>query len=605
MHDDPSPGHPHVPPLPASALSSSRRLVPAWVAAIALTVLLGFVLVRNFMHDRRPLALDSSEFIQKEQAAIAETKTAFSQYYSNRKIVYISSAAESLRQSPGPNGALPAESHPATAGSDSPHVVSKRGRGAVAPERPHLGGIARMVGEKLADDAINDWRELSVSPTARAGAWRRLGIALCLFNRSGGMAAFRHIPHLPPPAAIPVAKPGMPKRIRDQIAVPDASTLPSRDEQALWATIYGPTAPHPGDTVVLRAQLSRLRLGWFEDVAAAQMYNRAGMQAEAARAARQAHRSADSLYGLLMVEGALRLLGLLLLIGYAILWTVVRIVRAIGDSTAANAISGRTGPDNVLAAELLAVAQAGTSAPEFSYRARLLAFVVYFGSYILIAWPLQLLTPLVARLPDQVALRLDLAIDLLAYVPITGITLLALKTIAGREQRRRITWRETWRALGFGRGRYGRDLVTAVVGYTMTVPVILLAAHVSEVLFRHFHTPIHPVDLIILHTQDGVTRSLVLVQACICAPIVEEMMFRGLLFDALRMRWGLWCGAILSATVFSLAHNTLPGGFLQLWTLGFVFALVFRRNRSLIPNILMHGIHNGLVTFIMFAVFSK
>ena len=139
----------------------------------------------------------------------------------------------------------------------------------------------------------------------------------------------------------------------------------------------------------------------------------------------------------------------------------------------------------------------------------------------------------------------------------------------------------------------------------MTAPLLLVAAYVSGMLFKNFHTPVHPVDLRILNTQDGFTRALLLVQASICAPIVEEMTFRGLLFEGLRLRWGVAIAAVLSSAIFALSHNTLPGGFLQLWTLGFVFALVSYRSRSNFPNILMHAIHNGIVTMIMFAIYSR
>jgi membrane protease YdiL (CAAX protease family) len=139
----------------------------------------------------------------------------------------------------------------------------------------------------------------------------------------------------------------------------------------------------------------------------------------------------------------------------------------------------------------------------------------------------------------------------------------------------------------------------------MTIPAIYLAALISVYLFRGFHTPVHPVDTILLGTQDDLTRALVVIQAVIAAPIVEELTFRGLLFEGLRQRWGFAAGAVFSSAVFALSHNTLPGGFLMLWTLGFSFALVYRRRGSILPNILMHAFHNGLVTLLTLAVFSR
>jgi membrane protease YdiL (CAAX protease family) len=630
--------------------------VPAWAAGIVLLALLGFVIATNFQHDRRPLARDTSELVEKEQTAVAETKIAFAQVYAERVI-----GAPMLLADAKP----PAQGQP-TAGSASPPVAGRgkidQGarsalRGKRAGSRPAATGPASGADlestsrNRFVDDSIRDWRAITRSPMARAGAWRRLGITLFLFNRPGGMAAFRHISLLPPPKPLPVPKLGVPRRIRDRMATAEASTLPASEEAALWETLYGPVGPRPVDLPALRAKLARLRLGWFEDVAAAQMYRRAGAAPQADQMSRQAHRSADSIRAVIDVELLLRVAGILLLIGFSLAWFVRQVVGGAGSASGRTALTGPRpieefyAPPGAVAAPppyapapyasappaptpsvptpyepthpmpapygsaplapapARPVTQGGTS--PFSYRARMIAFVVYFGSYLLISLPLQFLAPLVAHWSDRDALRLSMAIEVVAYFPVTAVTLYALKRLAEAEQRRLLTWRETWSAVGFRGDRFGRDVLTAVLAYAMATPVLTIASIISESMFRNFHTPVHPVDLIILSTQDGVTRALLFIQAAIGAPIVEELTFRGLLFEGLRERWGLAIAAILSSAVFALSHNTLPGGFLQLWTLGFVFALVYRRNGSIVPNIFMHAIHNGLATAIMFSVFSQ
>lgn len=100
---------------------------------------------------------------------------------------------------------------------------------------------------------------------------------------------------------------------------------------------------------------------------------------------------------------------------------------------------------------------------------------------------------------------------------------------------------------------------------------------------------------------------LLAMQAVIAAPIVEEMMFRGLLFKGLRSRWGFVIGAVVSSAIFALSHNTLPNGFLTLWTIGMGLccASIQHERNSALPNIFMHAIHNGLITLMMVFVFSK
>lgn len=590
-------------------------LLPAWLAVTFLVVLLGFVLIRNFLHGQRPRAQSSSDLIQKERTAVAETKTAFSMVYARKRLrASTFTTVEPAKPIAAPKAIAPTVQEKAPVRTAPPGASPRPGHDRSPFKRAAAIANATDYGQVFADLAIEDWQAITSAKTSRPGAWRRLGITLFLFNRPGGMAAFRRIPRLPPPAPVPVAKSALPRRIKERIAVPEVSTLPVAEEMALWETLYGPVGPKPAEVPALRAKLTRLRLGWFEDIAAAQLYDRAGLPVEADRASRQALNSANNITALLTFETRLRLLGLLLLVGYSVVWLARWILRAQSRMQAMDASRKNQAWDIPFAPGMvgmqIADAPVSSSVPAetpspFSFRTRTIAFVAYFASFLAMAWPMQALGPLIAKMSDLMALRFTVGLELAVYIPVIALTLFVFKRFAELEQNRRFTWRETLAAAGVRSDGLGKDTVTAVVSYLMTMPLLILAASVSAVLFKNFHTPVHPLDLIIVNTQDGVTRALLLIQATVGAPIVEELMFRGVLFPGLRERWGLWISAALSAAVFALAHNTLPGGFLQLWTLGFVFALVCHRNRSILPNVLMHAMHNALVTLVMFSVFSQ
>jgi membrane protease YdiL (CAAX protease family) len=338
------------------------------------------------------------------------------------------------------------------------------------------------------------------------------------------------------------------------------------------------------------------------------------MSTEAVFATRQARASADAVVRILALEGALPILGGLLILGNIGAWMMRRAGLAkppdvhIGTIADPNSLAAFYAPPP--ASTLPHGPQAivpGHAEPHlpFSFNTRVISFVIFFGSYLLLAWPLRSLIPIAGHWSSRDALRFTLILEISAYVPVVALTLKVCKLLAERESQRRFTWRETLTALGLWTKRPLGDLFFAVGAYSMTIPAIYIAALVSYLLFRGIHTPVHPVDSILLGTQDGLTRALIVIQAVIAAPIVEEMTFRGLLFEGFRQRWSLGLAAASSAAVFALSHNTLPGGFPQLWTLGFIFALVYRRRDSIVPNILMHAIHNGLVTFLALAVFSN
>jgi uncharacterized protein len=76
------------------------------------------------------------------------------------------------------------------------------------------------------------------------------------------------------------------------------------------------------------------------------------------------------------------------------------------------------------------------------------------------------------------------------------------------------------------------------------------------------------------------------------APIVEEIFFRGFLFQGFRQRYG-WVAAILiSSFIFAAAHLD-PVAFIPTFVLGSVLAYVYHRSNSVWPGIILHFLVNG------------
>ena len=87
------------------------------------------------------------------------------------------------------------------------------------------------------------------------------------------------------------------------------------------------------------------------------------------------------------------------------------------------------------------------------------------------------------------------------------------------------------------------------------------------------------------------------------APFFEELFFRGALYGALRRRFGAALGVLASAALFAALHPQLPLGFLPIFFLGAVFAVIYEWRQSLIPGMVFHGVHNGLLFLLMHLLF--
>lgn len=94
-----------------------------------------------------------------------------------------------------------------------------------------------------------------------------------------------------------------------------------------------------------------------------------------------------------------------------------------------------------------------------------------------------------------------------------------------------------------------------------------------------------------------------LVMAGVVAPIVEEIVFRGVFYAWLRARWGVAVGAFVSALAFALAHG-IPILIPALLAQGVILALVYERSGSLWAPIIIHGVFNAVMSLAMFAALS-
>ncbi|MBX3327469.1 MAG: type II CAAX endopeptidase family protein [Nitrospira sp.] len=93
-----------------------------------------------------------------------------------------------------------------------------------------------------------------------------------------------------------------------------------------------------------------------------------------------------------------------------------------------------------------------------------------------------------------------------------------------------------------------------------------------------------------------------LVEYVVLAPIFEELAFRGLLFAMLRRRFTFLPAALLSATIFALAHGYSLLGFISVLWSGFLWAWIYDRTGSLIPGMVAHAINNLLVCLTVMAL---
>lgn len=89
---------------------------------------------------------------------------------------------------------------------------------------------------------------------------------------------------------------------------------------------------------------------------------------------------------------------------------------------------------------------------------------------------------------------------------------------------------------------------------------------------------------------------LCVVLICICAPLTEELVFRGAIQGHL-MKWikNPWVSIVLASILFGLAHGNLPQ-FIAGFIMGMVCGWLFYRTGSIWPGIALHFFNNTFST---------
>ncbi|MDE6281477.1 MAG: CPBP family intramembrane metalloprotease, partial [Oscillospiraceae bacterium] len=83
------------------------------------------------------------------------------------------------------------------------------------------------------------------------------------------------------------------------------------------------------------------------------------------------------------------------------------------------------------------------------------------------------------------------------------------------------------------------------------------------------------------------------IAVAVVAPIVEEIIFRGLILNRLARVMPGWLAVVLSAAVFGVCHGH-PVWFAYAFVLGVVFGFIDLRANSILPSILGHVVFNAI-----------
>jgi membrane protease YdiL (CAAX protease family) len=187
---------------------------------------------------------------------------------------------------------------------------------------------------------------------------------------------------------------------------------------------------------------------------------------------------------------------------------------------------------------------------------------------------------------------------------------------------RGVPWRLVRQEIGWTAGRQpALEPLVGVGTYAAAVPLLFIGLLIMLVLkgfqellqgppdpFGPSGAPGHPITAVVNNPSVWLWVQVFLV-ASVAAPVVEETMFRGVLYRHLREATGraarplsVLLAALVTSFVFAVIHPQGLLGVPVLMGLALAFNLAREWRGTLIPAMIAHGINNGAVTLLLYFV---
>jgi membrane protease YdiL (CAAX protease family) len=138
-----------------------------------------------------------------------------------------------------------------------------------------------------------------------------------------------------------------------------------------------------------------------------------------------------------------------------------------------------------------------------------------------------------------------------------------------------------------------------LLGVGLGVGMLLAATLIVSLLMRLTGSEQAPDQFLLDElTRGGSSTVLAFIAAVVLAPVAEELLFRGLLFNALLRRRSVHVAALVSSVVFAVVHVDVavsqPLALVGLTLVGLALAYAYHRTGSLLVPIAGHAAFNGV-----------
>ncbi|MBL8059614.1 MAG: CPBP family intramembrane metalloprotease [Chthonomonas sp.] len=154
----------------------------------------------------------------------------------------------------------------------------------------------------------------------------------------------------------------------------------------------------------------------------------------------------------------------------------------------------------------------------------------------------------------------------------------------------------------------GKQVFLGLAGWAANLPVIVVLIGLLSNWIKNSNAD-HPINEMLSAGGGPAAAFALLFAGAVVAPVWEEIAFRGALFGGLRValsrfKFGLPLAIFLTSFAFAAIHPQGPALWLMLGWLSVTGCFLTYRTRSIVPAIVMHAVHNGMLFLMSMTLMS-
>ena len=166
-----------------------------------------------------------------------------------------------------------------------------------------------------------------------------------------------------------------------------------------------------------------------------------------------------------------------------------------------------------------------------------------------------------------------------------------------------VKYREKLSSLGITFADSYKNILSGITAYIFILPILIVILVLSMLFLDKigYKAPPQPVFDMFFEEKRSSVIIFLTIFISVLGPIIEEIFFRGFLYSAVKKRFGVIAGVLLSGALFSILHANITG-FLSIMILGVLMAFLYEATGSLVTSISVHILHNSIIVCFVFFI---